>query len=94
MGLRPTHRDESPFLAPIDSKWVMRDFRRSVICLMGVEKVIEISRLRPSAARRSPRRVSLQKFHGSLGRNADSVRRSGKLVAKKIMSVCRRIAKG
>jgi hypothetical protein len=31
MGLRPTCRDESPFLAPIDSKWVMRDFRRSVM---------------------------------------------------------------
>jgi hypothetical protein len=31
MGLRPTHTDESPFLAPIDSKRVMHDFRRSVV---------------------------------------------------------------
>ena len=31
MGLRPTHTDESPFLAPIDCKGFMRDFRRSVI---------------------------------------------------------------
>jgi hypothetical protein len=29
MGLRPTHGDESAFLRPIGSKWVMRDFRRS-----------------------------------------------------------------
>src|SRR5271170_7804428 len=29
MGLRPTHRDESPFLRFIDSKQVTRDFRRS-----------------------------------------------------------------
>jgi hypothetical protein len=27
MGLRPTHRDESPLLTRIDSKWVKRDFR-------------------------------------------------------------------
>jgi hypothetical protein len=31
MGLRPTHRDESPVLAPTDSKWVICDFRRIVI---------------------------------------------------------------
>jgi hypothetical protein len=31
MGLRPTHRDESPTLAPTDYKWFIRDFRRSVI---------------------------------------------------------------
>jgi hypothetical protein len=31
MGLQPTHRDESPFLATIDSKRVKRDFRGSVI---------------------------------------------------------------
>lgn len=37
MGLRPTHRDESPFLPPIDSKWVMRDFRRSVMGISTVE---------------------------------------------------------
>jgi hypothetical protein len=35
MGLRPTHRDESPFLAPIDSKRVMRDFRRSLKALLS-----------------------------------------------------------
>jgi len=29
MGLRPTHRDESPFLRFSDSKQVTRDFRRS-----------------------------------------------------------------
>jgi hypothetical protein len=31
MGLRPTHRDESPLLRFIDSKQVTRDFRRSVM---------------------------------------------------------------
>jgi hypothetical protein len=31
MGLRPTHRDESPTLAATNSKWFIRDFRRSVI---------------------------------------------------------------
>ena len=30
MGLRPTHRDESRIVRLIDSKRVMRDFRRSV----------------------------------------------------------------
>jgi hypothetical protein len=29
MGLRPTYGNESAFLRPIDSKRVMRDFRRS-----------------------------------------------------------------
>ena len=29
MGLRPTRRHESPTLASTDSKWVIRDFRRS-----------------------------------------------------------------
>jgi hypothetical protein len=31
MGLRPTHGDESALLTPIDSKRVMRDFRRSAM---------------------------------------------------------------
>jgi hypothetical protein len=31
MSLWPTHGHESPALAPTDSKWVNRDFRRSVI---------------------------------------------------------------
>ena len=33
MGLWPTHKDESPVLAPTDSKWVIRDFRRSAIAI-------------------------------------------------------------
>ena len=31
MGLRLTHRDESPLLAATDSKWVTCDFRRSAM---------------------------------------------------------------
>jgi hypothetical protein len=41
MGLRPTHRDESPFLATIDSKRVMRDFRRSVFARRRIAKTSE-----------------------------------------------------
>ena len=37
MGLRPTHRNESAFVRPIASKWVMRDFRRSVI---GINEMV------------------------------------------------------
>src|SRR5215475_15648715 len=33
MGLRPTHRDESPAVRPTHSKWVICDFRRSVIAI-------------------------------------------------------------
>src|SRR3974377_2402989 len=33
MGLRPAHRDESPLLAPTDSKWFMRDFRRRAMAM-------------------------------------------------------------
>ena len=41
MGLRPTYSDESPVLAPTDSKWVIRDFRGSVRDFRG--SVIESS---------------------------------------------------
>ena len=34
MGLPPTHRHESPTLAPTDSKWVIRDFRQSVMAVI------------------------------------------------------------
>jgi tetratricopeptide (TPR) repeat protein len=34
LGLRPTHGDESALLTPIDSKRVMRDFRRSVKAIL------------------------------------------------------------
>jgi hypothetical protein len=47
MCLRPTHGDESLFLAPIDSKWVMRDFRRSVIGMFQqLREMLDYLRLR------------------------------------------------
>jgi len=49
MGLPPTHRDESPFLATIDSKRVMRDFRRSV---MGIISKVRLERLNACGAYR------------------------------------------
>ena len=33
MGLLPAYGDESAFLRPIDSKWVMRDFRGSALAI-------------------------------------------------------------
>lgn len=41
MGLRPTQGDESALLRPIDSKWVTRDFRRSLIDFSSTIKLAD-----------------------------------------------------